>query len=407
MTGHRSTGNLVRVAVILYAVPAAAVFLSRTAVSCTQASEFEEELDKLSWGLYDNGIQGFSVLRNFSMSSGHNSTSNAAGRAAERIAEFLAATTSTSAMPREPSAPWEAVERIWRNMTRSQENAGARRGQPFRQKVPGSKSVHQKLGQSSGASHDLEDSGKSGGGYCAHHIPVDNPYWLATENYDETHHGYIKCQYSDGCKRPVENRHRVTSLRNALHGAQALFNSLEVEYLLYGGSAIGQYRCGDVIPWDVDCDVLVSKSDIEKIHRQVFGADMDWYQIGGQAGTASNDLASFSAPDVVLIKKSACTPFEIVDTKHGFFCDVFVSDWEGSTLQTPWWNGPSACPGAFPACAAAGGSGNCYAYPDSMISPIQWCQMSSEWQRCPAKMYPFLVATYGSNVNTPNRTIPT
>lgn len=248
------------------------------------------------------------------------------------------------------------------------------------------------------------DSASPAQAYCAHHIPVDSWYWPATEQYHITHPGYVKCEYSDGCKRPIRNMDRVTSLRNALKGTSALLKNLGIKHMLYGGSAIGQYRCGDVLPWDVDCDVLISSRDVAKLHQHVFNDKSFW------SGRATGDLASLGAPGIVLHTKTPCCPFEIVDTQHGFFCDVFVSDWKtdphrGFEMYTPWWNGRRSCPGMFPQCEKAGGGSQCYAYPQSMVSPVRECTLAGSIHGCPAKMYPFLEMTYGPNVHAPNRTI--
>merc|ERR1719160_709316 len=248
------------------------------------------------------------------------------------------------------------------------------------------------------------------GRYCPHHIPANSPYWQQTEPYHETHPGYVKCEFSDGCKRRITNGERVTSIRNALHGTTSLLRHLGIDYMLNAGSAIGQWRCGDVIPWDLDCDVLVSRANIERIHRFVYKSELNWYTIGQEQGMNSGDLSGFGAPGMVLSKKTACTPLEVVDTRHGFFCDIFPFEWRKSTVETPWWKGTSTCPGSFPACAMAqgqpaGAGSKCYISPTDMVAPIKSCKMAGEWHRCPAKIYPFLVSRYGPGINKPNRTV--
>ncbi len=36
----------------------------------------------------------------------------------------------------------------------------------------------------------------------------------------------------------------------------------KAQFVLFGGSAIGAYRCGDGLPWDLDCDVLVNRDSL-------------------------------------------------------------------------------------------------------------------------------------------------
>lgn len=258
------------------------------------------------------------------------------------------------------------------------------------------------VGHKNRSKNEFDDqAGKSA--FCCHHVPGNDPYWQETEKYHQTHPGYIKCQYSDGCTRRVTNSMRVKSIRRALLGSRALFQNLGVESLLYGGSAIGQFRCGDVIPWDVDCDFMLKESAIASIHEKVFGSKADFYN--WKAGETSIDLASFGAPGIRLIKKTACTPFEIVDTQEGFFCDVFTSKYYSSSLYTPWWNGGHPCPGLFEGCDKAGGGQRCYKFAQQTVTPPQNCVMSGVVQSCPPNMRTYLYTTYGHGWNKPNNTI--
>lgn len=237
------------------------------------------------------------------------------------------------------------------------------------------------------------------GGYCCHHVPVNNPYWEEVEDYSKTHPGYIKCKYSDGCTRPITNGNRVGSLRRALFGSQTLFHYLGVQAILYGGSALGQYRCGDVIPWDVDCDFMISEGDAKKIHRHVFGDGMNYSDF--RRGEESMDLGRFGAPGIRLVKKYACAPFEIVDTQHGFFCDVFTSKWGDAPaggLYSPWWAGPADCKGMFPC-----DHDKCYKFATETIAPVQLCTMASEQYECAANMPQYLEDMYGPGFAHPDR----
>ena len=38
-----------------------------------------------------------------------------------------------------------------------------------------------------------------------------------------------------------------------------------ISYVLFAGSLLGQYRSGDMIPWDMDADVLISTSDFKTL----------------------------------------------------------------------------------------------------------------------------------------------
>ena len=62
--------------------------------------------------------------------------------------------------------------------------------------------------------------------------------------------GHNVCAYSHGCTLKVSNKESVEILRGALEHTKELLRNYGIPYILYGGSAIGQYRCQDVLPWD-------------------------------------------------------------------------------------------------------------------------------------------------------------
>jgi hypothetical protein len=266
-------------------------------LSCENAPNAEYFLDGLSWELY-NGQHWKLDNANLSMKEvapSQNKGKDLSSQASARISRFVRAVE-------QQHRPGQAVGAV------------------------GSKN-HSKSVSKAAMDATAETA------YCCHHLSDDDPYWQETEKYHITYPGYIKCQYSDGCNRKVTNGMRVKSIRRALKGTKQLLTKLNVQNLLYGGAALGQYRCGDVIPWDVDCDILVSQADVELIHKKVFNKEMDFND--WEEGETSVDLASLGAPGIRLIKKNPCSPFEIVDTQDGFFCDVFTSNWYSSQLYTP------------------------------------------------------------------------
>merc|ERR1719375_2609199 len=169
--------------------------------------------------------------------------------------------------------------------------------------------------------------------YCPYQIPMDAGYWQETEDYGSTAKGYLKCNVAEHrCQKPVTNADRVDSIRRALKGTSKLLASLRVPSILYGGSALGMYRCGDVLPWDVDCDVLVDAGDLGAIHEAAFGEPLNWESFH-QGPQVSQELRGLGVPGIVLAKKNPCAPFEVVDQKTGFFCDLFTSYTWSKTWQ--------------------------------------------------------------------------
>merc|ERR1719387_2653481 len=76
----------------------------------------------------------------------------------------------------------------------------------------------------------------------------------------------------------ITNADRVAALRKMLGAVKALMGNLRMDYFLYGGSAVGQYRCGDVLPWDGDNDIVVPRKDLQALHQKVFGRP--WKDLG-------------------------------------------------------------------------------------------------------------------------------
>lgn len=340
-------------------------------ISCTSEPDLEFYLDSLSFKVYE-GVQWGSDVGNVSLKEVRAPSENQGdlnSQAAWRIRHFI-----------------QAVESVNANKSISKSVA-----------VVGSQQ-HSKSLSNRSSEHGTNSA------YCCHHVPDNHPYWQETEKYHQTHPGYIKCEFSDNCKRQVTNGMRVKSIRRALKGSQSLFQKLDVPSLLYGGSAIGQLRCGDVIPWDVDCDFMISAASIAVIHEKVFGTKLDWDN--WKAGETSMDLKHLGAPGIRLVKKTPCTPFEIVDTQEGFFCDVFPSKWYQSELYTPWWSGTYPCPTLFGACDKAGGGKRCYKFDSSQVQPPTNCVMSGVMQYCSPAQSKYLHTLYGPGWHQPNQSIP-
>lgn len=333
--------------------------------SCESAPNPEFFLDGLSWELYEGATWDLKTGRNLSMkeiSSSHDE--GLSSQASARINRFVQAVATS-------------------HMNRSVGAVGS-------------------TNSSKGMSKAVIN-GTAGSAYCCHQLAYDDPYWQETENYHVTYPGYIKCEYSDSCTRKVTNSMRVKSIRRALKGAQQAFSNMNVQSLLYGGSAMGQYRCKDVIPWDVDCDIMISQADVAVIHRKVFKKELDYNQ--WVTGETSVDLAHFGAPGIRLVKKNPCSPFEIVDTQEGFFCDVFTSNWYSSQLFTPWWSGPYSCPQLFEGCDQGAAGQRCFRFEAHTMRPTASCMMAGISQHCPPDMPTYLQALYGDGWHTPNQSL--
>lgn len=244
---------------------------------------------------------------------------------------------------------------------------------------------------------------------CAADLPDDNPYWGGQDRYGMGHHKCVHAGKPEAEGIPsaewpcpyITNRARVHALRQLLSATHKLMMNLHVEYMLYGGSAIGQFRCEDVLPWDGDNDILVPRKHILRMHQEIYGrpwADLRTNEtMYGDQGWGyseySEDLSKWGLPPgYKLMKKSNCVIYQIVDVNSGFSTDIFPIDYQGGRGLVPWPGTTSPC-NTWTKCAST-----CYSYVDATYWPIKDCKMSGITMKCAQDRAKFLVDTYSSSV---------
>lgn len=233
---------------------------------------------------------------------------------------------------------------------------------------------------------------------CVRDVPENHAYWDERDTYWKNGQAYVACRYNKECKGgPWTNRERVAAIRRSLHATKSLLDDREIPYTLFGGSAIGQYRCEDVLPWDLDCDVLVPQDSIPKLRAVLQEPGSGWRGKG-----RSLDMEHLGLPGFVLMEKlGGCIPLVVVDKSTGFFCDVFPARDHGAVTLSPWWTGGVACDavGMF-SCY----NGNqCQDFPRDTVFPASKCKMyqTSDFS-CPKQMVPFLHSYVGPQVANPD-----
>jgi hypothetical protein len=209
-----------------------------------------------------------------------------------------------------------------------------------------------------------------------------------------SHH---KCQQTGDPCPYITNSDRITALRKLLGATKTLLGRLNVDYMLYGGTAIGQYRCGDVLPWDADNDIMIPRKDLFRMHEIIFGRP--WRDLANESessslgyGEYSQDLAKWGAPGYKLMKKSNCIIYELVDVNSGFYTDMFPLDYHAGSGMVPWPGAPVQCH-TWTKCAST-----CYQFWDQDYWPIEDCLMSGISMRCPKDRAAVLVSTYNAAV---------
>jgi len=224
---------------------------------------------------------------------------------------------------------------------------------------------------------------------CPKDVPESGAYFKALVS---PHH-HVDCDYRHPCSKQGTNLERLNSIRGVLGRMKTLLDGLNVQYAIYAGSAIGQERCEDVLPWDSDCDVAVWEHDIPKIVRR----DLDsQYKVR---------------------YKSAFIPRTLVDKRTGFYCDIFPMKKKGSTVEFPWPYANSMCPGQAAQFHAStryksylekkykASVNKCYKAPYHTVAPFVPCTLNGVQHTCMKDQLAFLKSRYGNGVLYPNVSI--
>jgi len=217
---------------------------------------------------------------------------------------------------------------------------------------------------------------------CPADVSETSPYM--TENVLPNKYHTI-CNYRQPCDRRGTNLERLQSIRGLLQQTKKLLNGLAVPYAVYGGSAIGQQRCGDVLPWDSDCDVIVWEHDAHKITA----GDID------------------SKYTVLHTQGNSAIPFVVADKTTGFYCDIFFmkQDPELPTANMAWPWGASYCHDMSTQWPFNNELKKCDKFPMDVVSPFVPCFLNGIEHTCFNDQAGFLELKFGSAVlDSPNVT---
>jgi len=199
---------------------------------------------------------------------------------------------------------------------------------------------------------------------------------------------HIKYCHTPPCpvQGSVSNIKRFNSIRGLLAATKKVLDGAGVPYALYQGTAIGQARCQDVIPWDTDCDVAIWAEDAHKIPQgDVYGP--------------------FTVKNV---HESPSIPFVVADKSTGFYCDIFFMKRTGNRVGMAWpWSKP--CPfmpqGGFP---FSPGLKKCHLHDAALVTPFVPCTLNGIQHKCFRNQAAYLKEYYEPSViTTANRsTVP-
>merc|ERR1712196_220528 len=194
------------------------------------------------------------------------------------------------------------------------------------------------------------------------------------------------------------NSKRFEILRAIAISTKRFLESLSITgWVLDGGTAIGAMRCDDVLPWDVDCDVLVPEDGIEKIFRKFFDSPYSrTYKYQNLSADIQIDKQPFQ-----LRTKSTCIPVSLIDKRNGYYCDIIVvrrmkgEDDGADVLQTSW-------PGGLSTVSDFGCGDKGYEWATDVIYPTKPCRLGSETFPCANDLTAYFQEEYAGGVSEPD-----
>eukprot|EP00747_Dinoflagellata_sp_TGD_P127435 gnl/TRDRNA2_/TRDRNA2_174400_c0_seq8.p1 gnl/TRDRNA2_/TRDRNA2_174400_c0~~gnl/TRDRNA2_/TRDRNA2_174400_c0_seq8.p1 ORF type:complete len:453 (+),score=72.38 gnl/TRDRNA2_/TRDRNA2_174400_c0_seq8:52-1410(+) len=334
--------------------------------ACKQEGSFEDALDVLAWDIFVAPLQGFPPPQ-----PPHPNQTNEEKQ--QKLHGNLTGQRSSSKAAQDRLASWlEAAERAKAADDKTALTVTSVNGTKVNKTKTGAKVLPPA---------------------CAWQIPVDDPYWKQKDSYwvsnGDERVAYNACVYSNGCKKQYTNLERLASIRKTLSVTHQFLKKFGVHYALHGGSAIGAYRCKDVLPWDVDSDVIVLSWQFPTLLNLLNGAPQG---TGWQKKGRSVDMGSVGFPGFTLMEKyTGCLPLAVVDQSTGFFTDLFpvLPVPQTGIALTPWEDGKVLCDAHswFGGCQ----SQRCHQWTLANTFPPTSCKINMQEAYCPAQLHGWLL----------------
>lgn len=117
-----------------------------------------------------------------------------------------------------------------------------------------------------GAQPARDPAGKGGAGLPTRWPCVD-PQWLRADSFEDPPQIGLTDMRSDAfpCSFTAEQWQKLQGIKALLADLADLLEAEGIPYFLFGGTLLGAYRHGDVIPWDDDADILMPIEHMEKL----------------------------------------------------------------------------------------------------------------------------------------------
>ncbi|GAB9464489.1 hypothetical protein Gpo141_00001918 [Globisporangium polare] len=207
----------------------------------------------------------------------------------------------------------------------------------------------------------------------------------------------------NACVTPTQ---RMAALEDLLFELTRVFETVGIDYWLDSGSLLGQHRTGGVIPWDVNGNVGVLQSGLQRLRDANIDLP-DGYELNIMQSKLYQQADRF--PEI---------PARWVERTHGFYVDIFefqtLESWNEygnatiellSPLPDPVWNTCWHCE-PIEVTRTNGKETRVeqakrFRIPRDWVFPLRTCQLESFQVKCPAQPVPYLTHLYGEDFLEP------
>lgn len=243
---------------------------------------------------------------------------------------------------------------------------------------------------------------------CVSELSDDDPWWSLESDLGLSDlKDHFVCKFSNNCTSVPTNFERVSSLRKLMQVTDRFLNELNVTYTLASGTAVGAYRCNDVVPWDADVDVLLLNEDFPKLLGLLEHVPSEVYLMGNDDSVRgrSMDMASVGFPGFELMDKiSGCLPLAIVDHSTGLYTDLLTGTSDGGGVLAPWYLGGVSCDSSafFNGCSHWAFSHKCHNFSKDALWPPARCSFHTFEVMCPSEIWLVVKEEFGPGAGKPN-----
>ncbi|MGA2940385.1 MAG: LicD family protein [Syntrophobacteraceae bacterium] len=206
---------------------------------------------------------------------------------------------------------------------------------------------------------------------------VTSHFMIETEPYAESlTENHLCIQFAHpGLDLPPEKR--APTLVKLLKVLHPYFTTHHIEYWLEGGTLLGSYRDGHIIPWDTDADIGIRAPALARLLHIV-------------------PTHPFADPNCLLIFRKGAYKFGnyfppadfipciLVDKRTGVFVDIFLwHEVNDRWLKMYWW-------GPCPKCRNFG-----IKFRKSVVFPLKQTMLEGQSYPCPNQTRKYLESCYG------------